>query len=56
MALLLRIKGVLYYIDATSDYGVSITNWEFLVKNKYYDLFSEIVYRKLHLNRTKELT
>ena len=52
---MLKCKGSLRFIDATTNGGVSTCSWKNFVKKKYYEGYSCIVYRPLHFKRNYDI-
>lgn len=57
VALIVRFpNGRLAIFESLRETGVTIVEWDRFMNKKWYDLYSRIVYRRLHSERTPEFT
>ncbi|CAD8048153.1 unnamed protein product [Paramecium sonneborni] len=54
VAMILKYQsGYIYVLEATNQNGVGIFNWDSMVNNLWYELYSMVVYRQLQLIRNE---
>jgi hypothetical protein len=55
VALILRFPdGRVAIFESLRETGVTIVEWDRFINKKWYELYSRIVYRRLHCERTPE--